>query len=106
MRLKVEKDQEATRERSRKSRWSGVHAHLSVTTCGIKVQMFTFSSPAPPPLSQGGFQFVAIDTIMIFVVTFGAFESQTDLMPTGRGKRLDEYKFSRIIHKPFAQIRQ
>lgn len=50
------------------------------------------SSLAPPPLSRGGFQSVGSDNIMIFVVTFGAFESQTDQMPTGRegGKSLDE----------------
>lgn len=50
------------------------------------------SSLAPPPLSREGFQSAGSDNIMIFVVTFGAFESQTDQMPTGRegGKSLDE----------------
>lgn len=45
------------------------------------------SSLAATPLSRGGFQFAGSDNIMIFVVTFGAFESQADQMPTGRKEK-------------------
>lgn len=49
--------------------------------------LLQLSSLAPTPLSRGGFQSVGSDNIMIFAITFGAFESQTDQLPSRKEKK-------------------